>query len=461
MLRRILFSLALVALALTLPGSDKRFFDSDMVRAADTWPYNAARAYVMPEKTGGKEITDVEWLHLHEGDMEALDVDLHVKITDYQGNSINGSSLPAGAPSGWVVRYMVHGVAVSGWLSHPGTFTLDWDDADLDALGCNGIHDVAVEVDSNTDFPPTGAPTYGATADYQAARVYLHIHRTAWSDCETVPIINQSVQTQEHRGGVIYVDVDDRDMDRDYGLLEDVEPFTGFPARMEDLYQEDMQPHSDLFGTIQMWWQEPEGTHDAGLKFVRGLFAKASEYTNELYYGTGPLTFSEFGYNGHRTFPVKDGPRGIGWTNGYIQGVADATGHAFFANTSGQVRVMEPDGELHTIAGWRVDPDKDPVWVLKPLNSIRESMELRGNWPGNDSNATELARSDPGFHQPMDVAIDPNDDTKLWIAGGYDHCIYEIVFSRTTWEATSITVLAGQRGTPGFANGTGTSAQFW
>jgi hypothetical protein len=444
-------------------------------RMADTWPYPGAPTYLRIDKTAGLEMTDTHWMHLHEtGGAVPLAESVTwrlMAVTWNQNSYVSGTpgNMPAGAPSNFEVRYTVRGTPISAWMSFPASFTIDYDDPALDFLE-NGIHDIAIEARSDTDLPVTdelsfdvGAITGGATFDYGVQRSFLHFHRDGNTTSATVPIFDENHQPNTSRHGVVYVNVNDRNMSRNYNVRPDVTPWTAWPAQDQDLYQEALQPHTELFRVLQMWWEEPDGTADEGLKFVRPMAPKLHEFITLLYEGDG-VAMSAQGEAGHRNFPVKDGPRGIGWSDGYVQGGGqsfDSSGNFYFVNVSGQLRVMEPNGELHTVAGWRVDPAKDPVWWLKSLNDIRVNMELRGNWPGNDSNVTELARSDPGFHQPMDVVKDKDSDTIFYVAGGYDHCIYKVTVNASTFEASEISVLAGLRGTSGHADATGTSARFW
>ena len=154
-------------------------------------------------------------------------------------------------------------------------------------------------------------------------------------------------------------------------------PWHTAPPYQADLYQEMMQPVQEQFTGIQMIWEEPPGTVDAGLDFVRALAPKSSEIFDGLWNNNNQIAPTEFGFSGHRSFPVKDGPRGVGWTNGYVQGVVDNDGILWMVNISGQLRVMKPDGELITVVGWRVKPGKNPVWPGKPLTLIRQNMEFR------------------------------------------------------------------------------------
>jgi hypothetical protein len=445
-----------------------------VTRMADTWPYPGAPHYLRIDKTAGLEMTDTHWMHLHETGgavPSAESVTWRVMVVTWNQNAyVSGTpgNLPTGAPTNFEVRYTVRGTPISAWMAFPASFTIDYDDPALDFLE-NGIHDIAVEARSDDDLPVTddyledaGTITGGATFDYDVQRSFLHFHRDGNTTSATVPIFESDHQPNASRHGVVYVNVNDRNMARNYNVRPDVTPWTAWPAQDQDLYQEAMQPHTELFRTMQMWWEEPTGTADAGLKFVRAFPPKLGEFPGNMY--TGEIAASAQGVGGHRNFPVKDGPRGIGWSDGYVQGGGqsfDSSGNFYFVNMSGQVRVMEPNGELHTVAGWRVKLDKDPVWWMKSLDEVRVNMELRGNWPGNDDNVTELARTDPGFHQPTDIVKDKDSDVIFYVSGGYDHCIYKVTVDPDTWEATEVAVLAGLRGTSGHADGTGTSALFW
>ena len=63
----------------------------------------------------------------------------------------------------------------------------------------------------------------------------------------------------------------------------------------------------------------------------------------------------------HDRFPFRDGPRGVGWMSPYTTGQVDSRGGLAFVETGGPLRYLKPDGEIITVAGWRVKPDKDPI----------------------------------------------------------------------------------------------------
>jgi hypothetical protein len=287
--------------------------------------------------------------------------------------------------------------------------------------------------------------------------MFLHLGRHIGVE-DSVPVIANNIQALANLKappfGTAYVSVADRRM-IGYPADPSAGPWSLRPYQA-DLYQEPMQPHSDHFEGAQMWWEEPAGTINAGLKFVRAMPPKSGETYMGMYNNNGDLSPTATGYSGLRAFPLKDGPRGIGWTHGYIGGQVDSLGGFVHVNKAGSVRYMKPDGELITVAGWRVRPDKDPVWYLKSLASIRQNEEFVGVW----TEGLVADQYDPGFHQPMDVAIDPRDESVWYVAGLYDHCIWRLVVNRTTWSAT-VSVFAGDPGRrPGYADGVGQAARF-
>ena len=396
------------------------------------WPRPEAPLTAVVEKTAGSEMTDRFWAHLHHGEAGVM---LHTRILQ------ENYYLAANAAT--EVRYTVRGVPVSGWMPLPATFGLDlWNPA---LTVKDGIHDLSVEV-------------RGVQAEQiKPYPMFLHVGRHQAVE-ETVPVIAQNMQALENLRpapfGTAYVRVSDRRM-IGYPADPTPGPWTE-PPHLADLYQEPMQPHSDHFEGAQMWWEEPPGTISEGLKFVRALAPKTGEYFTGLYNGGGEVSPTDFGNGGHRTFPIKDGPRGVGWTDGYLGGQVDSQGGFVHVNKAGAARYMKPDGELITVAGWRVRPDKDPVWVQKPLASIRTNMEFRGTW----LNGLYADPYDPGFHQPMDITIDPLNESVWYIAGIYDHCIWKLVVDKTTWVAT-VSVFAGDPShRPGYVDGVGHAARF-
>ena len=132
-----------------------------------------------------------------------------------------------------------------------------------------------------------------------------------------------------------------------------------------------------------MWWEDPP---HPGVPFVRALDPNNSQDHRFLRVDAQ-----------HQKFPFRDGPRGVGWMSPYVSGQIDSRGGFAFVETGGPARYMKPDGEIITVAGWRVRPDRDPIWKSKPLDTIRGVMEKRGQWVDGRGE----------FFTPLDVAIDP------------------------------------------------------
>jgi len=447
-------------------------------RRGDEWPDPYAYWNCKVNKTDGLEMTDVRWFHLHNGEGAADDVTVQM----YCDHLINQPLFDA---TGTIaldedeiedeldmeVRYTVAGVPVSDWLTeYPFSFTLENDDADLPAAG--GIYDFSLEIRVNGTTPadPPAMAPFGCNCDdrydFAPYASFLHLGGRE-TEATTAPVIPQNEQETlliQARG-------------TNYIPSASFPTLTGFPAAttltrwtttpmysQEDLWQEMMQPGNEQFVGQQMWWQEPAGTIDAGMLFLRSMDAKAGEGFLSLWNFGGQVDYANHGYTGHQSFPVKDGPRGVGWTNGYIQGVCEdqaALGegnYCFFVNISGQLRVLHPDGELTTIVGWRVPPGQGAIWFLKPMTSIRAGMEFRGTI----TNGEWADAINPGWHQPMDVAVNPADPEVLYVAAYYDNAIYKVDLDRDTWEGT-VSVLAGD---PNHSSGytdhaTGTSARFF
>ena len=200
-----------------------------------------------------------------------------------------------------------------------------------------------------------------------------------------------------------------------------------------------MSPHTNLFHGVQMWWEQPDGTG----KFTRALVPK----WDEDHRGLRVLWKQE-------RFPFIDGPRGVGSTACIPVARLTAGATSFFVEAGGPLRVMEPDGELVTIAGWRVKPGKDPIWLGHPVDVVRRNMGLRGTWgSGQYPNGS-------GFRTPLDVAIDPTNDRTYYVAGYEDQCIWKVV-SSADWSTATVSVFAGDPShSKGFADGTGLAARF-
>lgn len=372
-----------------------------------TAPYSFALV-----KTAGLEMSDGRWFHLHDGMVDAQTFGIAATTIDICGNAV---SLDVSAIQ---IRYMARAVPLTGWLSAPFTATIDAHAPELAPL-LDGFHDLSVEVrgpDANL---------------YRPFRSFLHLSRHGAIE-PSVPIISTEDENCVDSGpGVTYANVAERIV-KAYPADPSTEPWHTEPAATGNLWQEPMQPHAGLFRAAQFVWEEPQGTVNAGLKFIRALPPKL--YRNDdfrvLFEGQDnqvrKLPHDQTGYGGLKNFPYKDGGRGIGWPSAYIQGVVDSTGGLAFVEIGGPIRYMEANGELHTVAGWRVKSDRDPVWILKSFDSIRQNMELRGVWPDTLS----------GFSTPMDVAIDPRNETKWFVASHGDNGVFTVSVDRATWTGT-------------------------
>lgn len=392
------------------------------------WSY-ASRWTVQIEKQAGHEMEDFRWMHLHHGHPgaeEAPDVTLKVFIF---GRNVYEVLEPA--QSGVEMRYTVRGVPVSGWLSPPFVYTLSIDNAALSSVQ-DGFHDISVEVRGTT------------ASDFKPARAFLHLTRDGdHGFASTVPIITGAweSESESHFGpGVVYVNPNDRQL-TGHPINTQVTPWT-VPPYDADLYLEEMAPRSDLFESIQMWWEDPPHP----LKpFVRAFRAKHSEDHRSLRVQAK-----------HNRFPMRDGPRGVGWVSPYISGQVDQRGRFFFAEVGGRIGRMDADGEITTIAGWRVKPGRDPIWPTKPLDVVRRNMELRGVWTEG------LYPDGDGFRTPLDVAIDPKNPNILYVVGYEDQCIWKIeIFPPYRKNRAIVSVFAGDpTHQAGFQDGLGHKARF-
>ena len=392
---------------------------------AQTWPQFYSRWVVDIYKVAGEEPTDPFWLHLMS---PGQTVTVGVRITE----RANVTPIDL-STAGIEVQYKVHGVPVSSWLPAPYVFTLSIDNPGLDTLP-DGVHDVSLDVRGTT----------ANRADFRPRPVYLHLARGRTMST-LVPILTRDTEYAdfgvEFGPGVVYVDPAQR---RTFGYPANpaVTPWHN-PPFLEDLYLEEMSPHTNLFQGAQMWWEQANPPHQ-GARFARAMVPKWDETH------TGLRTVWH-----HDRFPFKDGPRGIGWMSTYTTGQIDSKGGFAFVETGGPLRYLKPDGEIITVAGWRVKPDKDPIYVGKPLSVVRRNMEFRGQWLNGQY------ADDPGFRTPLDVAIDPRNENVWYVAGYEDHCIWKVEIGNMAAGQATVSVFAGDPGhSAGFADGVGTAARF-
>ena len=185
--------------------------------AAQAWPSAFAPHVIRVTKASGLEdpggLPDADWIHLHRGHHSAPDaVQATLRVRLYRNNSayeeeaITQSGLSQ-------IRFVVHGVDVSGWLPldrDDFTWILHIDNAGLNGLA-DGIHDISTEVQGT------------ARASYQPAPIFVHVTRgRAVSDL--VPIMSGSVSPTLLDAGphVQYVRASERQW-RAYPLEPEVE----------------------------------------------------------------------------------------------------------------------------------------------------------------------------------------------------------------------------------------------
>ena len=394
--------------------------------AAQEWPAHFAEYSIEVVKASGLEEEDPSWMHLHFGHPTATPTDeVRLRVNLFRGSRSAADTLSP-ADSGIDIRYTVHEVPVSDWLppSSNFEFTLRIDNPALDAL-TDGFHDISVEV--------RGANRLR----FKPHRAFLHITRRR-EVSTLVPIIN-SVTSYNGQGdfgpAVVYIDSRQRRM-RGHPANPNVTPWT-LPPHQADLYLEQLAPNGDYVAGAQMWWEDPP---HPGVPFARALGPNNSQDHRSL-------RVSEK----HEKFPFRDGPRGVGWMSPYVSGQIDSKGGFAFAETGGPARYLKPDGEIITVAGWRVRPDRDPVWSSKPLSVVRSVMELRGQWVEGRGE----------FFTPLDVAIDPRNDNVWYVVAYEDHCVWKIEIEDMLADRARVSVFAGDPNhSSGFTDGSGHAARF-
>lgn len=374
------------------------------------------------------EPSDLRWFHYHRNHPTLPDATSNVIAPGiyhgYETLDPNNSNIQ--------LRYLVHGVVVSDWLNPPFRFELSIDNPALTQLR-DGIHDLSVEVNGATRM------------DFKPLRAFVHLSRDLsngepFGFSRSVPVINGPRNNDSddltYGPGVVYVDPSERNR-KGYPIDGSVSPWGERPDQVT-LYQELMAPHSELFDSVQLWWDHPA---HANAPFVRGLPPKHGEDHRLLRER-----------HAHERFPMMDGPRGVGWMSPYVSGQVDSQGRLAFAETGGRVGYLMPDGEILTIAGWRVKPGTDPIWWQKPLSQVRRNMENRGRWLAGRGE----------MHTPLDVAIDPQNENIWYVVGYEDHVVWkvEIPPNPRTQQAT-ISILAGDpQHRAGAADGNGGAARF-
>jgi hypothetical protein len=402
------------------------FFAVALLLAADEWPLHFAEYSVEVVKASGLEPEDPHWMHLHVGHHSAAESSqVALRVNLFRGSRSAADTLSP-AQSGIEVRYTVHGVPVSDWLSPQSNFefTLRVDNPALNGL-TDGFHDVSVEV--------RGANRM----NFKPHRAFLHMTRGR-AVSTLVPIIN-SVTGYNGSGdfgpAVVYVDSRQRRL-IGHPANANVTPWSA-PPYDADLYLEQLAPNGDYAAGAQLWWEDPP---HPGVPFARALDPNQSQDHRSLRVDAE-----------HEKFPFRDGPRGVGWMSPYVSGQIDSRGGFAFVETGGPARYMKPDGEIITVAGWRVQPGRDPIWSSKPLATIRGVMEKRGQWSEGRGE----------FFTPLDLAIDPRNENVWYVVGYEDHCVWKIEIDDLVANRVRVSVFAGDPNhTAGFADGNGHAARF-
>jgi hypothetical protein len=230
--------------------------------SADEWPLHFTEATVQVIKADGLEPEDPHWMHLHVGHHSATHTEsVQLRVQMFRG-SRSAADVISPEQSGVEIRYTVHGVPVSEWISPATPFTLRVDNPALNALS-DGFHDISVDV--------RGANR----ANFKPHRAFLHMTRGR-EVSYLVPVIN-SVTGYNGDGGdfgpaVVYVDSRQRRM---VGHPADpsVTPWTT-PPHETDLYLEQLAPNGDYVAGAQMWWEDPP---HPGVPFARALDPNQSQ----------------------------------------------------------------------------------------------------------------------------------------------------------------------------------------
>ena len=228
------------------------------------------------------------------------------------------------------IRFLVHGVDVSGWLAldrDDFTWNLHIDNPGLNGLA-DGLHDISTEVQGP------------ARDSYKPAPIFVHVTRgRAVSDL--VPIMagigrRRRFSTPARTSSTCAPPIASGARIR---VEPEVEPFHEAPD-VANTFGELMSANAEWSTTAQMWWEELPHA----LPFVRALAPKLSN-DDHRFLRVGDL---------QERLPFKDGGRGIGWMGALVTGQVDARGRFAFAEAGGRVGYLMPDGEIVTVAGWRV-----------------------------------------------------------------------------------------------------------
>jgi len=398
---------------------------------------------------------DRRWLHLHRGQpgVERANVTLIIR---------DGSTTLTHAEAGIQVRYKIRNVSWTGWLSAPFNTIIDVNALNFDSLFPeDGIFHLTVDYQrdpaalgaacpcTNKCDPDTNRCVDWILEEFVPYSCHVHIRRPGFTTTRWTPVgideddpDNPDARNQ-FPPDPVYINIDDRHF-RGYPANATVDPWTGGGnPLLYDLYVELMAPRTDLFLGAPLWWADPAHNN---LPFVRVFPPKHSEDHRDL----------RVQYR-HERFPAKDGPRGVGWMSPYVTGEVDSQGRFCFAETSGRIGYLYPDGYIKTVAGWVTSPDKDPIWIYKQTSLIRQNQVLRGTWLNG------IWAGEPGgFHTALDTTLDPNDETIWYVPAYEDNCLWKVNLYSFEPHNVTVSVFVGSTSAlSGKADGVGTSARFW
>lgn len=391
------------------------------------WPSADAPHIIEITKAAGLEdpggLADAHWIHLHQHHPTATDAPTATIAVRLLQNGNYWTTIPFAQSGLTRGRVTIHGVPLTDWLpvAQLDGFVVRLDAPSLASLP-DGIHDLSITVEG------------AAQMDYKPAPIFVHVTK-GQPVSPQVPILSDYVRAGPHP---LYVNAGQRQF-RGYPADPRAEAWTA-PPYAADLYLERLMPNAEWEKGVQLWWEELP--HQ--LPFVRELKAK---YSNDDHRSARVDGLQE-------RLPFKDGPRGVGWIGNLITGQVDSQGRFAFAEIGGRIGYLMPDGEIITVAGWRVRPDRDPVWITKSMAQIRGNMELRGVWLNG-----QYAGEAGGFRTPLDIAIDPRNEQEWYVASFEDHCIWKVVVNPATHVGTVSVFVGSPTHQPGSVDGVGTAAR--
>jgi chitodextrinase len=146
-----------------------------------------------------------------------------------------------------------------------------------------------------------------------------------------------------------------------------------------------------------------------------------------------------------------DGPRNVGTTGYIVDGYVDPTYHTLYAvSTHGRIVKVTPEGDVETIAGWRVKPGGVPPHGASGRADKADEYEIVGNFVDGPKNLFE----------PWGIVRDPRVTSAnvFFVTDTLNHRIVKI--DMRTSPATVTTYAGSLTKTSGYKDGIGTAALF-